>query len=97
MAALDREPLLSFEGIQTHRHAERQNRPELRRHYPPCSCRDRIALIESQQALEHVDLSGIKHALAALFASMIHAFGRFNLKRSCSSPGRGGLAARQQA
>jgi hypothetical protein len=51
MAASDRELLLSFEGVQTHRHAQRQDRPELRRHYSSRGCCDRIALSESQQAL----------------------------------------------
>lgn len=36
VAALDREFLLQAQGVQTHRHAQRQDRSELLRHDPSC-------------------------------------------------------------
>jgi transposase len=44
MAPPDRELLRQAQGVQTHRHARRQNRPELRRHDPHRRRRDTLTV-----------------------------------------------------
>jgi len=44
VAALDRELLLQTQGIQAHRNARRQNRPEFRRHHPSRRSRDKLPM-----------------------------------------------------
>ena len=44
VASPDRKLLLQAQGIQTHRHARRQNRPKLRRKYPSRRSRDKLPM-----------------------------------------------------
>ena len=44
MAPSDREFLLQAKGVQTHRHAQRQDRSQLRSNDPPCCRRHRISV-----------------------------------------------------
>jgi len=44
MASFDRELLLQTQGVQTHRHARRKNRPEFRSHHPSRRRHDKLPM-----------------------------------------------------
>ena len=44
VAPFDRKLLLQAQGVQTHRHARRQDRHKLRRHHQSCRSRDKLAM-----------------------------------------------------